>query len=194
MEELQNLLHNLIAIGTICETQSAEGKALARVNVCGRITDFLPVMSFANSYKRHFTPARVGEQVLVFNPYGESNGGFIVRAIFNKECKESEGGNDKKEVIVYEDDVSFSYDTETSTLNIGTPKQITINCTNATIVAEENIDVTCTNAIVKADTIKCDSPSIDLGLGGKGVVTTECICAFTGSPHPHGSENTRSKI
>ena len=179
MEELQNLLHNLIAIGTICETQSAEGKALARVNVCGRITDFLPVIGFANSFKRHFTPARVGEQVLVLNPYGEASSGLIIPSIFNKGCKESEGGNDTKEVIIYEDGVRFSYETKTSTLEIIAPKQITIHCKDA---------------FVKAETIQCDCPSIDLGLGGQGVVTTECICAFTGSPHPHGSQNTRSKI
>ncbi|EAJ4628943.1 phage baseplate assembly protein V, partial [Campylobacter coli] len=52
----------------------------------------------------------------------------------------------------------------------------------------------CINANIKADKVLVDSPSIDLGLGGKGLVTTECICAFTGSPHPHGSNNTRSKI
>lgn len=179
MEELQNLLHNLIAIGTICETQSTEGKALARVNVCGRITDFLPVVSFANSYKRHYIPARIGEQVLVFSPYGEANEGIILRGIFNQECKESEGANNTKEILTYEDGVSFSYDTETSTLKVDSPKQIQIFCQNASITAQK---------------VEIDSPSIDLGLGGAGVVTTECTCAFTGSPHPHGSQNTRSKI
>ncbi|WP_416860566.1 phage baseplate assembly protein V [Helicobacter ganmani] len=179
MEELLNLLKNLITIGTITETKSAEGKALARVNLCGRITDFLPVVSFANSYKRHYIPARIGEQVLVFSPYGEANGGIILRGIFNQECKESEEANNTREILTYEDGVSFSYDTETSTLKIDSPKQIQILCQNASITAQK---------------VEIDSPSIDLGLGGAGVVTTECTCAFTGSPHPHGSTNTRSKI
>ncbi|EAI4200876.1 phage baseplate assembly protein V, partial [Campylobacter coli] len=73
----------------------------------------------------------------------------------------------------------LEYNSKTSTLKLDVTKDINIACINANI---------------KADKVLVDSPSIDLGLGGKGVVTTECICAFTGSPHPHGSNNTRSKI
>ena len=112
-------------------------------------------------------------------PYGEANGGIILRGIFNKECKEQEGASDFKEIISYEDGVEFSYDTKNSTLEINSPKQISISCQNAFIAAQR---------------VEIDSPSIDLGLGGAGVVTTECICAFTGSPHPQGSQNTRSKV
>ncbi|WP_300827090.1 phage baseplate assembly protein V [Helicobacter sp. UBA3407] len=179
MEEILQTLKNLIAVGTICETKSEESKALARVNLCGRVSDFLPILSFANSYKRHFIPARIGEQVLVLSPYGETNGGIILRGIFNQECKENEGANDTKEILTYEDGVSFSYDSKTSTLKVDSPKQINISCQNASITAQK---------------VEIDSPSIDLGLGGAGVVTTECTCAFTGSPHPHGSANTRSKV
>ncbi len=179
MEEILNLLKNLLTIGTIVETKSEEGKALARVNICGRVSDFLPVLSFANSYKKHYIPARIGEQVLVLAPYGEANGGIILRGIFNKECKEQEGASDFKEIISYEDGVEFSYDTKNSTLEINSPKQISISCQNAFIAAQR---------------VEIDSASIDLGLGGAGVVTTECICAFTGSPHPQGSQNTRSKV
>ncbi|MDE5602481.1 MAG: phage baseplate assembly protein V [Helicobacter sp.] len=168
----------MLTIGTIVETKSEEGKALARVNICGRVSDFLPILSFANNYKRHYIPARIGEQVLVLTPYGEVNGGSILRGIFNKECKENEGASETKEVISYEDGTSFFYDTKTSTLEISSPKQINIFCQNALITAKN---------------VAIDSPSIDLGLGGGGVVTTECICAFTGAPHPQGSGNTRSK-
>lgn len=178
MEEFLRVISNLINIGTIAETKSTEGKALARVNIANRQSDFLPIVSFCNSFKRHFAPVRVGEQVLVFCPQGENSIGFIVRGIFNQNCKEPQG-NDTKEIITYEDGVSFSYDTSTSTLEIAAPK---------------SINITCTHANIKAQTIKADCPSIDLGLGGAPVVTTECICAFTGSPHPHGSANTRSKL
>lgn len=176
--ELLNIIRNIITIGTLVEVKSAEGKAMAKANICGRITDFLPIVSMANSFKKHFIPARVGEQVLILCPYAESNSGIILRGIFNKECLES-AGNENKEVITYEDGVSFSYDCKTSTLEIKSPKAVNIHCQNASI---------------KAQSIQCDSPSIDLGIGGQGVVTKECICAFTGAPHPHASQNTRSKI
>lgn len=178
MQEILNLLKNLLTIGTIVETKSQEGKALARVNLCGRVSDFLPILNFANSFKQHYIPARIGEQVLVLAPYGEANGGIILRGIFNKECKENEGASDFKEIITYEDGVEFSYDIKSSTLEINSPKQINISCQNA---------------LLRAQQVSIDSPSIDLGLGGAGVVTTECICAFTGSPHPNGSQNTRAK-
>lgn len=178
MEEFLRVISNLINIGTITQTKSAEGKALARVNIANRQSDFLPIVSFCNSYKRHFSPARIGEQVLVFCPQGENSVGFIIRGIFNEECKEPQG-SDTKEILTYEDGVSFSYDTSTSSLEINSPK---------------TINIVCNHANIKAQTIKVDSPSIDLGLGGAGVVTTECICAFTGASHPHGSSNTRSKL
>lgn len=184
LAEVKRLINNLVNFGTISETKSADGKALARVKVQTRETDFLPIASFSNSFKTHFIPARVGEQVVVISPFGEANGGFILRSIFNKSAAEPGGSNDHTEVIEYEDGTRFSYDTKAKELKINASDKITIVCKAAT--------VTATNVDVKADSVVVDSPSIDMGKAGKGVVTGNCICALTGKPHHDFSKNTRS--
>ena len=47
---------------------------------------------------------------------------------------------------------------------------------------------------IKTDKLVVDfANSVELGAGASGqVVTTECICSFTGSPHPEGS--TKIKV
>jgi len=174
MKELERRINNLIQIGTVVEID--ESKALGRVNVLGRVTDFLPVKMIGNSFVKVFIPIRVNEQVLVVSPYGNANSGFIIPSIFNVNCKEPNGANDENVVIEFSKGVKIVCDGEN--INIDVPK---------------DINVICTNANIKAESVKVDSPSIDLGLGGKGVVTGECICAFTGKPHHDYSANTRSK-
>ena len=116
--EILRLLSNICSFGTIVETKSAEGLALARVKIDDRVTDFFPVASQSNSFKKHYIPVRVGEQVTVFCPYGEANIGFIVKSIFNKGSKEPNGSSNTREVITYEDGTTFFYDTKSKELNV----------------------------------------------------------------------------
>jgi len=175
MNELNRRLNNIIQIGTITEIKSNEGLALARVNILGRVTDFLPVLMWANDFIKVWLPIKINQQVLVISPFGNANSGFILPSIFNKKCKEPNGSSDEKAIIEFSNGVRIESDGES--ISINAPKDININCTNANI---------------KANNVKVDSPSIDLGLGGAGVVTGECVCAFTGLPHHDFSSNTRS--
>ena len=172
--ELNNKVNNLIQIGTISEVK--EDKALARVDLMGRVSDFLPVLSQSNEFKKHFIPARVGEQVVVLSPFGEASGGVILRGVFNKSLKEPQASK-SKEVLEYEDGTKISYDTQAKELKVEASDKITI-------IAGGDVNITCSNATLKADKVLVDSPSVDLGgNGGKGVVTGDCLCPFTGSPH-----------
>jgi phage baseplate assembly protein V len=174
-EELKRRINNIVQVGAVTEIKSIEGLALARVNVLGRVTDFLPVFMWANDFVKVWMPIRVNQQVAVLSPFGNGNGGLILPSIYNKGCKEPSGANDGNVIIEFAKGVRIESDGEN--INIDVPK---------------DINVICTNANVKASSVKVDSPSIDLGLGGKGVVTGECICAFTGKPHHDFSSNTRS--
>lgn len=176
---------NLISVGTVTEVDAS--KSLAKVDILGRETDFLPVVQRANSFKREFIPVRVGEQVVVLCPDGDSDFGTILGSIFNQGCKEPSGSGQTIEITEYEDGTKVSYDVSAKELKIEATNKITI-------IASGDVDVTCANASVKAESVAVDSSSIDLGLGGKGVVTGECKCAFTGLPHPDMSGNTRSKM
>lgn len=116
--EIIRLISNLCSFGTIVETKSANGLALAKVKIDDRVTDFFPIASKSNSFKKHYIPVRVGEQVAVFCPFGEANIGFILPSIFNKGSKEPTGASDSREVVTYEDGTTFFYDTKSKELNV----------------------------------------------------------------------------
>lgn len=175
--ELLRRLNNIVDIGTVVSI--SENKKLAVVDILGRKTASFPIIGDANTFKRKATPVRVGEQVTVFCPKGNSDFGFIIAGMFNTDCKEPDGFNENIEISEYEDGTTISYDVEQKELKVDAVNKITIICKSATI---------------KADTAVLDSPSIDLGIGGKGVVTGECINEMTGNPFLNYSQNTRSKI
>lgn len=143
LAELKRLINNLVSFGTVSQTKSADGKALVRVKIMNRESDFLPVVSVSNSFKKHFIPVRVGEQVIVFSPFGEASGGFVLRSIFNKSAKEPSLANEHTEVMEYEDGTVITYDTQAKELKINASDKITIICKAATVTAD-TVDITAT--------------------------------------------------
>lgn len=140
--ELLRKFGNIAAVGTISEV--VEAKALVRVTLLDRVTDFLPVLMFANSFKKHFIPPRVGEQVIVVSPYGEASSGFVIRGIFNRGCREPELANDTTEVIEFEDGTVVMYDTKAKHLFMNAVGDITIKAAgNIKLEAGGNIDIDC---------------------------------------------------
>lgn len=169
--EIKRLIDNLVNFGTITQTKTADGKALARVKVMDRETDFLPVVSFSNSFKKHFIPVRPGEQCVVISPFGEASGGFILRSIFNKKQKEPAAANDTTEVIEYEDGTVITYDTAAKELKINASDKITIICKAATVTAD-TVDITATTSNTGDVTINGSLTVTDLITGGGGITVS----------------------
>ena len=136
-----------IEVATISEVSGDK----ARVAVGSMVTDFLPVLqAFSNSFAVSFSPIRAGEQVLVLPVRGNLNSGVILRGLYQSAHKEE--STDKKVRVSFEDGVSMSYDTASSTLEIAAPKQINITCENANLKAK-NVNVTAQNTTVKSPQI-----------------------------------------
>ena len=136
-----------IEVATISEVRGDK----ARVAVGSMVTDFLPVLqAFSNSFAVSFSPIRAGEQVLVLPVRGNLNSGVILRGLYQSAHKEE--STDKKVRVSFEDGVSMSYDTASSTLEIAAPKQINITCENANLKAK-NVNVTAQNTTVKSPQI-----------------------------------------
>lgn len=137
-----------IEVATISEVRGDK----ARVAVGSMVTDFLPVLqAFSNSFAVSFSPIRAGEQVLVLPVRGNLNSGVILRGLYQSAHKEEP--TDKKVRVSFEDGVSMSYDTASSTLEIAVPKQINITCENANLNAK-NVTVTANDTTVKSPNIK----------------------------------------
>lgn len=153
--EILRRISNIARFGTITETKSADGKALARVRVGERVTDFLPVMSFSNSFRRHWIPIRPGEQALVVSPFGEADSGIIFRGIFNRSQKEPSGSGDTTEIIEWEDGTRITIDTAAKTIKIDASG-------SASVVAAGPVSITCANATIAADTVTIDAAVTDI--------------------------------
>lgn len=160
-------------IGVVCGVKGTKASVKLENELT---TDYLDVIQHSsNANSTSFQPIKVGEQVLVIAVNDDVNSGVILRGIYQNKHKLEP--SDTKEYVEFSDGTCISYDTANSTLDINVSKTININC------------IDCN---VKANSVKVDSPSIDLGLGGSGVITCQSICHFTGAPHSDGSSITRS--
>ena len=169
--ELTRRINNLIAIGTVTESKSVDGLSLARVKILSRVTDFLPVMQGANSFKKTSSPIRVGEQVVVLQMFGNGDGGVIVGSIFNKGCKEPSGSSDVREVFEYEDGTKFYYDTVTKTLEVDAVGTVNVTCKNANITAD-TLNITATTSHTGDIAVKGNF-SVDGTISSTGDISTD---------------------
>lgn len=166
-----------IEVATISEVRGDK----ARVAVGSMVTDFLPVFqACANSFAVSFSPIRAGEQVLVLPVRGSLNSGVILRGLYQSAHKEEP--TDKKVRVSFEDGVSMSYDTASSTLEIAAPKQINITCENANLNAK-NVNVTANDTTVKSGSIKL-----------LGAISTASNSGGSGSFEINGNVNIRGSI
>lgn len=143
---------NIVKVGTIVEINS-QNKALVRVKTSSRTSDFLPVVMVANSFKRHWQPVCVGEQVTIFCPFGNPNFGLVFRSIFNKGCKEPAGASEFCEVVEYEDGTRFTYDTRA--------KKLTMFCVGDVEIVAKNISIKAINTNFDGGSITHNGTTID---------------------------------
>lgn len=135
---------NQLQIGKISEVNNK--KALAKVVVDSRVTDWLPVLSQATKFKQHFSPLSVDDQVLVLNPHGNNENGFVLSGIYSKKIKTPSQITDKCEAIIYADGTKIIYDSDAKKITIDTPhvievkaKKLIIKCD---VKIEGNLEVT----------------------------------------------------
>jgi phage baseplate assembly protein V len=133
MKELERKINNIVQIGTVTEVKSANGLALARVNLLGRVTDFLPVFLWANDFVKVWMPIRVGQQVAVLSPFGNANSGIILPSVYNKSCKEPSGASDGNVVIDFSGGVRI--DSDGVNLNIFAPGFLNIAASSGINIA-----------------------------------------------------------
>ena len=190
--ELKRKLKNMVRVTSIV-TPNAEGKALATIKVGDNESVEFPVLSFANTFKKHWIPIRKDEQALVVFPFGNANKGYVFRGIFHKSLREPEGADKDTEIIEYEDGTRFSYSTKDKVLKIKGDCKIVIEVKKDVTVKAENVKVDAKNVKVEADKVEVKSSSIMLGgAGAVGVITEKSICPFTKAPHTMGSSVTKS--
>lgn len=147
---------NLIQIGTIVNVDP-ENRALVRVELFERVTDWIPYKMIVNSHIRIWTPPRVGEQVIVFSPFGEGDDGIVLGGIYNVNQKEPTGSNDHTSVIVFEDGTSITYDTTAKALTINASGSVAVTAPSGMSITA---DVTITGNLNVSGTVTDEKGSL----------------------------------
>lgn len=123
---------NLIQLGTIVGVDP-ENRALVRVQIDDRVTDWIPYMLKASKYFKIWIPPQIGEQVEVHSPYGEGDDGVAHGSIYNKDCKEPTGANGFTTIIEWSNGARVEVDTQTDTIVISNPGNISITAPTVNI-------------------------------------------------------------
>lgn len=145
--EKDRVVTNLIRTGTIHEHKSKEGKLLARVNIHGRISGWMPVVGISNKFIKVYIPLTVGEQVEVHSEFGNADAGVIHRSIFSDEMPEPAGANETTAIIQFHDGGEVQYDTSGGKMTLKavseakiTAPHIELDCETSRCTGDMDID------------------------------------------------------
>lgn len=121
----------MIQYGTIINfryLKLGEGKKLeVKVRTDGRPTGWLPVRTQASSFLIEHTPVRLNDQVIVFNPFGDNEDGFVDRNITYKNVPLPEEVDENTFYKKLEDGTVYYHNTKTNVINLDTPCDLTLN-------------------------------------------------------------------
>lgn len=126
----------LIRTGTVVESKAKQGKLLARVDIHGRVTDWLPVFGICNAFMKIYIPIRVGEQVSVLCEFGEADSGLILPSIFHDDMPEPSGANDETMIIAYHDGGEVRYDASSGEMTLKAISQAKVMAPHIELVCE----------------------------------------------------------
>ncbi len=143
--DIQRMLANMIRIGVIEELDAANARV--KVNVSGQVTDWVPWGTDAAGRVRKWSPKQVGEQVVLFSPYGDMSQAIVGFSLFQDQFPANDN-NMGRETATFADGTTASYDQKAGTMKI-------------TVAGAGLVNVECKTATVTAeDLIKLDSPEV----------------------------------
>jgi len=145
----------MMQYGTITEfryTTLGSGKKLeVKVSVDDRVTSWLPVKTQASSFLVVHTPVRIGDQVMVLNPYGNNEDGFVIRGLTQKDIPLPSEADEDTFIASFNDNTTYIHNTKDKEISLNTPCSVTI-------VASKDISVsTPKNITFKASKITLDA-------------------------------------
>ncbi len=186
--EIQRQLANMIRVGTVAELD--EAKARVKVKAAGLTTDWLPWGTGRAGSTRTVSMPSVGEQVMLFSPYGDTAQGVVGFSLYQDNHPAPSTSKDK-ETTVYPDGSTVEYDSASNTLTVtvsGSGK-VVVNCKEATVNAETSATLntpttTCTGNLVVEGSI-----SYGAGMSGTGGATINGDFQAVGGTFKHNSKN-----
>lgn len=172
-ELLEAAMKKMMQIGVVVEADYS--KKLVRVQFDGLKSAWLRWgVQRAGGDVSWWAP-EVGEQVLVMFPYGDESQGIVVSTLYSDSVPAPASTPDKQ-LMKFKDGSTIEYDRAA--------KKLAIN-----LMGDMRVDLKGTATIKVIGDATVDAASITLNGGNNGgVVCQQHVCAFTGSPHPQGSD------
>lgn len=113
-----------------------DGKKLeVKVSVDDRVTNWLPVKTQASAFLVVHTPVRINDQVLVFNPFGNNEDGFVDRNLTYKDISLPADVDENKLYQKFEDGTIYVHDVKAKEISLTTPCNLTLDVNILTIKA-----------------------------------------------------------
>lgn len=155
---MPNETENLTQYGTIVGVDPG-GRAIVRVKVDDRVTDWIPYKMKASSYIKIWIPPQIDEQVEVVSPFGEGDSGHAEGSIYNKSCKEPEGANAHTTIIEWHNGARVEVDTDANTMKMENPGDITLKSPSKITIDAPIVDLP-TGDLIVAKTITDEKGSV----------------------------------
>lgn len=204
--EVQRQLANLIRVGKVVELD--EANARVKVQASGLTTAWLPWAAARAGTTRTTSMPTVGEQVVVFSPYGDTAQGMVGFSLYQDNHPAASDSKDKH-ATDYPDGTRVEYNSQTNTytMTVAGDAKVVINCKEATINAQTSAKVNTQTATVDASTsVTLDTPtttctgnlvvqgaiSYGAGMTGTGGGTINGGLNVVGGSVTHNSKNIGS--
>lgn len=183
--EAERVQANMIRIGVVAEVDPATARAKIRMG--GLVTDWLPWGVARAGGTRTASAPTVGEQRIVFSPYGDTGQAIIGQAIY-QDAHGAPTASGTQDVVDYPDGSRVEYDSATSTLTVTVAGagNVIVNCQQATVNATTSVtldtpDTFCTGNLTVAK-------SLTMGEEG-GSATMKGAVAITGPSVTHNGKS-----
>ncbi|MDM5178516.1 phage baseplate assembly protein V [Massilia sp. DJPM01] len=178
--EIERLMSNMIRVGVVAALDEANARVKMRVN--GLVTDWMPFNTGRAGATRTWSAPRIGEQLVVFAPYGDTGQAFAGQSVYQDDYP-APVASMHQEHVIFPDGSTADYNSASNTLTITVNGggNVIVNCKHTTINTDDDVTVNTKIAIVNASiSTTVDTPittltgdlkvvgSIDFGRGLTG--------------------------
>ncbi|WP_153448734.1 phage baseplate assembly protein V [Vibrio algicola] len=162
INDLQKRLANMVRRGKVHSVDFSQSPPRVKVQYAEKaITSWLPfLITNMDENRQDWQPITVGTSVVIISESGDLNNGVVFSSIPNASYVPPSSSPDEH-VTQYSDGTKVSYNFKTNKLLVDVKGEVKVQATGDIIA---------------------DAKQVKLN-GGTGVVTGECICAFTGNVH-----------
>ena len=192
MTEMNRALSQMIRVGNVRATRT--NPPAIRVAFGGCVSDWLQWGTKRAGKRRDWSMPSIGEQVLVFAPFGDPTQAVVGPSIFQDDFSPPTTDPDK-DVTVFPDGTTFEYDSASNTYTqtiagsgnwVFNLKTAQINTETATVTAETSVTLDTPTTTCTGDLIV--EKNLTMG-GGSNTATFNGSVEFVGGSVKHNGKN-----